>query len=111
RLQGNNIRMLSLRASKTEPLLEAHRDIITQPTTMPYDLLGNVVSFPMPGADIDPELSALAGFPVTVAGLPGDTMSPGLEDFVPQANEAHTSDMGRYRSLVSDQYTLGVNGS
>lgn len=111
RLQGNSIRLLSLRASKTEPLLEAHRDIITQTTTTPYDLLGNVVSFPMPGADIDPELSTLAGFPVTVAGLPADTTSPGLGDFVPLANEPHASDMGRYRTLVSDQYNLGVNGS
>ena len=111
RLQGNSIRMLSMRAAKTEPLLEAHRDIITQTTTTPYDLLGNVVSFPMPGADIDPELSALTGFPVTVAGLPGNTVNPALADFVPLANDAHTSNMGRYRTLVADQYNLNLNGS
>ncbi|HWL64283.1 MAG TPA: hypothetical protein VNQ32_15915 [Steroidobacteraceae bacterium] len=111
RLQGNSIRQFTLRASKTEPLLESDRDILSQPTTMPYDLLGNVVSFPIAGGEIDPNLSALAGTPVTVAGVPTGTADPTLEDFAAQANEAHLSDMGRYRTLLSDQYTFGLNGN
>lgn len=111
RLQGNNIRQFSARVSKTEPLLEADRDIISQPTTLPYDLLGNVVPFPATGGDIDPDLSALAGYPVTVAGVPSGSTTPALADFIPHANLAHSSDMGRYRTLVSEQYTFGLSGN
>lgn len=111
RLEGNRFRDMSLRISKTEPLLEAHRDIVTDPGLMPYDLLGNVLSWPAPGGDIDPDLSAMAGYPVTVAGVPAGTTDPALADFLAQANSANVSDMGRFRTLVADQYSFGLNGN
>jgi iron complex outermembrane receptor protein len=110
-LSGNNYRNFALRASKTEPLLEAHRDIQNQPAGLPYDLVGNVLSWPVTGGDIDPALSALTGFPVTVLGVPVGTADPALDDFVPLANLANTSNMGRYRTMIADQYSFGVNGN
>jgi hypothetical protein len=110
-LSGNSFRNFALRASKTEPLLEAHRDIQSQPSGLPFDQVGNVLSFPVAGGDIDPALSAITGFPVTVLGVPAGMPNPALDDFVPFANLANTSNMGRYRTLMADQYSYGLNGN
>lgn len=110
-LAGNNIQFISVNANKTEPLLEAHRDIRTQSTVVPYDLTGNVVSWPVAGGEIDPDLSAAAGMPVTVAGVPAGNFAPGLGDFAASANSANSSDLGRYRTLLADSYNFGINGS
>jgi iron complex outermembrane recepter protein len=111
RLVGNNIRNFSIYGRKVDPLLEAHRDIRTQGTVVPYDRTGNLVAWPLSGGEIDADLSAAAGFPVTVAGVPAGNAAPLLDDFVPFANNANTSDMGRYRTLVADQYSYGLNGN
>ncbi len=112
RVDGNFFRNLSFRAAKTEPLLEAHRDVQTQPAGfIPYDLVGNVVSWPMAGGEVDPALSAMAGTPVTLLGVPVGTATPTLDDFMPRANLGNTSDLSRYRTLVQDQYSFGLNGN
>src|SRR5687767_2545763 len=111
RVYGNNFRDIGFRMNRTEPLLESDRGILSQPSAVPYDLIGNVVSYPVAGGDIDPDLSALAGAPVTVAGVPVGLSNPALADFAALANEAHANDMGRYRTLVSDSYSFGLNGN
>jgi iron complex outermembrane receptor protein len=111
KVDGDLTRNFSLRVAKTEPLLESHRDIESRLAGMPYDLVGNVVSWPTGSGEIDPDLSALAGAPVTVLGLPGWLSTPTLEAMLPGANQANFSDVGRYRTLVADQYTIGVNGN
>jgi iron complex outermembrane receptor protein len=108
RLLGNNIRNFSIYGRRIDPLLEDHRDIRTQSTLVPYDLTGNVVSWPVAGAEIDPDLSAAAGFPVTVAGVPAGSSAPALDDF---SSVANASDIGRYRTLVADQVSYGMNGN
>ncbi|HUG71870.1 MAG TPA: hypothetical protein VMK82_00465 [Steroidobacteraceae bacterium] len=110
-LSGNSYRNFALRAWKTEPRLEAHRDIQNQPSSVPYDLVGNVLSYPVAGGDIDPALTAITGFPVTVLGVPVGTGDPALDDFVPLANIANTSSMGRYRTMIADQYSYALNGN
>lgn len=111
KLRNGNIHNLSVYASKTEPLLEAHRDIISQTLTVPYDLTGNVLSWPVTGVEIDPDLSTAAGTPVTVAGVPAGNASPALVDFALLAGAPNVSNMGRYRSLVGDQINYGLNGT
>ena len=110
-VDGDLMRNLSLRVTKTEPLLEAHRDIESRLGGLPYDLVGNVVSWPGGSGEIDPALSALAGEPVTVLGLPGWMQDPTLAAMLPGANQTNLSDVGRYRTLVSDQYSIRLNGS
>lgn len=111
RLVGNNIRNLSIYASQSDPMRESQRGIVTQPTVVPYDLTGNVLSWPVTGGEIDPALSALAGVPVIVAGVPAGIGSPALADFALSPNIANVSNMGRYRTLVADQYSYGMNGN
>lgn len=110
-VNGNRFRNFALRASKTEPLLEAHRGIESQLAGLPYDLTGNVLSYPVTGGEIDPALSALAGAPVTVLGLPTDAAGQSLADLAAYANTTNLSDIGRYRTLISDQYSFGLNAS
>src|SRR5690606_11826027 len=110
RVNANRYRNFGARISKTEPLLESHRGIVSEPAGLPYDLVGNVLSWPLAGGDIDPALSALTGYPVTVAGLPVGVSSPSLDDFASQANSRNVSELGRYRTLLSDQYSLGLSG-
>ncbi|MFO7324613.1 MAG: hypothetical protein DIU62_002750 [Pseudomonadota bacterium] len=110
-VDGNRFRNLSAYATRTRPLLEAHRGIQSQPLALPYDLVGNVVSWPMAGGDIDPALSAMTGYPVTVLGVPDGLGTPTLEDFMALANTANASDVSRFRTLVADTYGLGVNGN
>ncbi len=78
KLVDNNIRNFSANASTTRPLLESQRGIVTQSTVVPYDLTGNVLSWPITGGEIDPALTALAGQPVTVAGVPAGMPNPAL---------------------------------
>lgn len=111
RLIGNNTSDFSLNASQTSPMLEAHRHIVTQSTVVPYDLIGNVLSSPVTGGEIDPDLSAAAGQPVTVTGVPVGNLNPSLADFAALAGNPNTSDMGRYRSLVGESYNVGMNGN
>jgi hypothetical protein len=109
KLNGNRLSNISFQASRTEPLLEAHRNIVSDPGVGRYDLVGNVLSYPATGAEIDPQLSALAGQPVTVLGIPVGISDPSLADLVSGANLANASDMGRYRTLLADQYSYGIN--
>jgi iron complex outermembrane recepter protein len=108
---GNNFRNFSMNVSRIEPMLDADRHIITQPTTVPYDLTGNILPWPMTGSEIDPNLSALAGEPVNVLGVPVGIANPSLNDLVPFANTANNSDMGRYRTLIGESNRFGLNGN
>jgi iron complex outermembrane recepter protein len=111
RLRNGNINNISLYANRTEPLLEAHRGIVSQTLAVPYDLAGNVLSWPVSGGEIDPDLSAAAGGQVTVAGVPVGNPGPVLGDFAALAGSPNVSDMGRYRSLIGDQINYGANGT
>jgi iron complex outermembrane receptor protein len=111
KLRNGNIHQISVYANQTEPLLEAHRGIVSQTLTVPYDLTGNVLSSPVTGGEIDPDLSAAAGTPVTVAGVPVGNPSPARGDFAALAGAPNVSDMGRYRTLIGDQFNYGVSGS
>jgi iron complex outermembrane receptor protein len=89
--------------------LTDHDRHITEPTSN-FDLLGNVIS-PTPGAQIDPALSARAGQPVTIAGVPAvaATRAPTLNDFAATANIPNTTDVSRDRTLVPETKALTVN--
>jgi hypothetical protein len=97
-----------------DALTESERNLIQSPPTIPFDLTGNVGPFPfVPGADVDPALSAAAGTPVTVAAVPGSaaTGAPTLAAFVPGANRPNVTDLGRFRTLLPQTDNFALNGS
>ncbi len=90
---------LSLRAHYSGLLREADRGIIQPQQDQPYDPTGNII--PALGAvAIDPRLSALVGFPVSIAAVPANNLHPSLVDFSAGGGLANTTDLGRYRSLL-----------
>ena len=102
------------RYTTSDSLLESERDIIQSAPALPFDLAGNVGSFPYnPATQIDPALSALAGRPVTVAGVPvsAATGAPTLAAFLPGANNPNVTDLGQYRTLLPKTDTLNLNGT
>ncbi len=109
-LRGDNRLNIDLKYTGNTDITDADRGVIEQNTGTQYDLIGNVVS-PTKGAQIDPALSALAGQPVTIAGVPASAAStrPALSDFVPTANVANTSDIGRYRTLSPTSNAVTLN--
>lgn len=97
---------IDLEVSAESALSEAERDLLPNPSGLPYDLTGNVVAVDG-GGEIDPALSALAGQVTTVAPVRGAT--PTLTDFAGGANQPGTTDIGRYRTLRPR--TLGAEGN
>ncbi len=100
RLDGDNRLLVDLSVEHSSSLLESQRGILQSATAEPYAIDGNIVGLPT-GAEIDPALSALAGRPVTVAGVPASAANaaPTLGSFVPTANSPNVTDIGRYRTL------------
>ncbi|HTU10324.1 MAG TPA: TonB-dependent receptor [Allosphingosinicella sp.] len=102
------------RYTMTGALLESERDIIQSAPGAPFDLVGNVGASPYdPTAEVDPALSALAGRPVTVAGVPVSAANgaPTLAAFVPGANAPNVTDLRSYRTLLPKNDTLNLNGT
>ena len=99
---------LALKAQGSSAITEDERDVVQPVSGTPFDPLGNVVS--PTGGQIDPALSALAGRPVVVAGVPqGLTRTPSLNDFTATANDPNLSDLGRYRTLQGSSRQASAN--
>lgn len=100
---------LSIRLQNSDSLLEGDRDLISRGQSGVYDFVGNVTS-PTTG-EIDPALSALAGSPVTVAGVPASAAgaAPTLAAFLPGANRANVSDLGDTRTLLPKTTQVSIN--
>lgn len=99
---------LTLNYSGQTPVYEADRDIIPTTPARPYSITGNLT----PGTgltQIDPALSALAGSPLTVAGVPeGLSGRPPLSAFLGGANPSQFSD---YRTVSAAQQQFQATAS
>jgi len=100
---------LALKVQDSTDITDQARGVDPTVGSLPFDPLGNIVS-PTPGAQIDPALSALAGRPVLVAGVPqGLTGAPNLADFVPTAGIPNASDLGADRTLAGSSSSASAN--
>src|SRR3546814_6377597 len=103
---------LNLEYERQSRLLESERNILPETRDDVYDLAGNITAGPGSTAgEIDPALSALAGVPVTIAGVPASAAdgAPSLANFAAAANQANASDLGRYRTLRPETRQLQAN--
>lgn len=110
RIAGANRVSLDIEYDRTSALLESERDILPATGSL-FDTRGNVTAVGGSG-EVDPALSALAGTPVTVAGVPAAAAggAPTLGDFAATANRRNVTDDSAYRTLVSPSDQLQVNG-
>jgi hypothetical protein len=101
---------LDLKYTGASDITDADRGVGEATPSAPFDLIGNVVSA-TPGAQIDPALSALAGRPVTVAGLPvgagGRALT--LGDFAATAGVPNVTNVGQDRTLSAATQSLTAN--
>ena len=112
RIHGDSRFNLDVKYQDAASLTESQRGIMSAATGRPFDLMGNVAAAPgAPGGIIDPALSAAAGQPVTVAGVPASAANgtPSLADFVSTANRANVTDVSPYRTLTPSTHDLTVN--
>jgi len=110
RISGNDRLSITAGVRTFRSLLESQREIRPPGSGTPFDLVGNVIAAPGSASEeIDPNLSALAGMPVTVAGVPAGIANPVLADFASTANMANVSDLGRYRTLRPASHEYWVN--
>ncbi len=93
-------------------LLESERAVADRAAGQPFAVGGNIVST-VPGGEIDPALSALAGARVTVAAVPSSAASaaPGLADFVPGAGRPAATDQRDVRTLLPETRRTVLGGT
>lgn len=96
--------------SAADSLRESERDIDPTAPGRPFALAGNVTGA-LGATQVDPTLSALAGRPVTVAGVPVSAAvgRPTLASFLPNANVPLVDDLGQYRTLSPATDNLAIN--
>jgi len=112
RIRGDDRFTLNAQFIAEGNIREDERDIAPTPSSRPYSLAGNITPPRGSGlSQIDPALSALAGVPVTIAGVPASAASgvPQLADFLAGANTPHIDDLGRYRTLSPSTNHLTIN--
>lgn len=106
RISGSNRWSMDAEYERATPLFESERDIVRDPGSTPYDLIGNVTSSPY-GDPIDPALGTSTTSPV-----PGGTTTPTLADFIAAASGGiRTDDLGAYRTLLSESERSTVRGT
>lgn len=109
RIRRNTRLNLDVKYQTSDSLLESERDILPGLPRRPYGFGGNVsAASGIAGAEIDPALSALAGTPVTISGVPLGPRS--LAGFAATANNPNGGDLSSYRTLrpATDQLQLNA---
>ncbi len=108
---GKNTRLIvDVEYEMASSLLESERGILQPDSSAPFALGGNVGASPFgTGSAIDPALSALAGRPLTLVGIPqGISGAPALSAFTGAAN---TTDLGQFRTLVPNSDRIQANAT
>lgn len=110
-IDGDKRWNLDLQVQRDPYLMETDRDIVRAPNGQPFDLVGNVIG--LNGGEIDQALSAAAGGPVTIAGVPDAAQAGkvGLSAFSPLAGRYNTDDLTASRSLISKSERATLRGS
>jgi iron complex outermembrane receptor protein len=104
RIQGDTRVQIDVKAARSTPLLESERDILRADGAAPFAVGGNVTAAEL-GDQIDPALSAEAGRPLTVVGIPANGLTLGAFAAAPVS----TTDEGRYRTLLSGSNEASLN--
>lgn len=108
---GKNTRLIvDVEYEMATALRESERGIVQPDSSTPFALGGNVGASPFgTGAEISPALSALAGRPLTLAGVPqGLTGAPALAAFNIAPN---TTDLGEFRTLIPNSDRIQANAT
>lgn len=108
RLNRDGRTNLAIKIQNSDQLLESDRDLVSRSSSGLYDFTGNIAS--TDGSALA-SLSALAGTPVTVAGVPASAAGGAqpLSAFLPGANRANASDITDDRTLLPRNRQVSIN--
>ncbi|PIB96837.1 TonB-dependent receptor [Caulobacter sp. X] len=108
RLNRDGRTNLAIKIQNADELLESDRDLVSRSNSGLYDFTGNIS--PASGGSLT-ALSALAGSPVTVAGVPASAAGAAqpLSAFLPGANRANASDITDDRTLLPRNRQVSIN--
>ncbi len=111
RLRGEQVVNVDVAYQAGAKITQAQRNVVQPAPAAPFALAGNVTST-VPGAEIDPALSVLAGRPVTIASVPvaATLGAPTLADFVPTAGAPATSDTRDDTTLAPATSQISASG-
>ena len=111
RLRGEQVVNVDVTYQASAKITEAQRSVVQPAPAAPFSLAGNVTST-IPGAQIDPALSALAGRRVTIAGVPAGAAlgAPTLAEFVPGVGAPTTTDTRADTTLALGSSQIGASG-
>ncbi|MEH6665644.1 MAG: TonB-dependent receptor, partial [Brevundimonas sp.] len=96
RIDGDNRWSFDIEHERDAALFETERDIVREPGSTPYDLIGNI-SAPTFGDEIDPAFSGLVGETALVAPVPLGGTS--LADFADAYGPLRTGNLSDWRTL------------
>lgn len=96
-IKGRDRLNLTLRGAQSAMLFESERAFVPRTLPTPFSPIGNLL--PATGGEIDPQLSALAGFPVGTVALPANNVRPSLGDLIAGTNRIHPAGDAGFRSL------------
>lgn len=117
KLNRNGRVTLDVKYNQNSAILESERGVSRVGNAL-FDTTGNIVGLgavvvdPLTGAtgrEIDPALSALAGKPVTTAGVPVSGQQS-LAGYAANANDPNVTDLTPYRTLVGPAKNLTISG-
>ncbi|MEP9359012.1 TonB-dependent receptor [Sphingomonas sp. KR3-1] len=117
KLNRNGRVTLDVKYNQNSGILESERGVTRAASTL-FDTTGNIAGLgavvvdPVTGEtgrEIDPALSALAGRPVTVAGVPLSAQQS-LAGYAANANDPNVTDLSPYRTLVGPAKNLAISG-
>lgn len=108
RISGAQRWSMEMEYDRATPLFESERDLIRDPGSTPFDLIGNISGDPF-GTEIDPALSGQVGTVATIAPVP--TAGFTLNDFAAAYGDPRTGDLGAYRTLMSATESTEVGGT
>lgn len=109
-IAGDNRLSFGVRFDRDSNLRESERGIVQPAPAVPFDLIGNVTGAG-PASEIDPALTAIAGRPVTVAGVPIAALNgpATIAEFAALANDPNFTDIGWFRTLLPSGRRLDLS--
>lgn len=100
---------LTVQYDQSSGILESERGVSRSDGSL-FDLRGNITG--IGGGEVDPALSALAGGPIGIVGVPDAAAGGplGLGAFAPGAGRANVTDLTDLRTLVNPRKNLSIGG-
>lgn len=108
RIDGDNRWSIDIEHERDTALFETERNIVRDPGSTPYDLIGNI-SAPMFGAEIDPAFSAAVGQTAFVAPVPMGGTS--LADFAGAYGPPGRGNLSDWRTLQPESEQNSISAT